>query len=80
MAKNFLPATAGDVRDTGSVPESEGPLEEGMETHSSILALGELTDRGAGAPQSSCCKESNTTTQHVQHSNKSVLDLLYVMC
>ena len=29
---------AGDVRDTGSIPGSEDPLEEGMTTHSSILA------------------------------------------
>ena len=34
-----LPANAGDVRDTGSIPEvREDLLEEGMATHSSILA------------------------------------------
>ena len=27
-----------EVRDTGSIPGSEDPLEEGMATHSSILA------------------------------------------
>ena len=32
-----LPAIAGDVRDEGSIPES-GAEEEGMATHSSILA------------------------------------------
>ena len=32
-----LPANAGDVRDVGSVPW-EDPLEEGMATHSRILA------------------------------------------
>ena len=31
-------ANAGDVRDAGLVPRMEGPLEEGMATHSSILA------------------------------------------
>ena len=31
----------------GSVPGWEGPLEEGMATHSSILAWRILTDRGA---------------------------------
>ena len=31
------PANAGDVRDVGSIPGSEDPLEEGMATHSSIL-------------------------------------------
>ena len=37
LVKN-LPANAGDVRDMGSVPGSEDPLEESMATHSSILA------------------------------------------
>ena len=37
MVKN-LPANAGDIRDAGSIPRSEDPLEEGMATHSSILA------------------------------------------
>ena len=32
------PAKTGDVRDAGSVPESEDPLEEGMAIHSSVLA------------------------------------------
>ena len=31
-------ANAGDVRDAGLVPRMEGPLEEGMATHSRILA------------------------------------------
>ena len=37
MVKN-LPANAGDIRDMDSIPGSEDPLEEGMATHSSILA------------------------------------------
>ena len=37
MVKN-TPANAGDVRDVGLIPELEDPLEEGMETHSNILA------------------------------------------
>ena len=37
VAKN-LPTNAGDDRDPGSIPGWEGPLEEGMATHSSILA------------------------------------------
>ena len=31
------PANAGDIRDAGSIPGQEHPLEEGMTTHSSIL-------------------------------------------
>ena len=37
MIKN-LPANAGDIRDAGSIPGSEDPLEEAVATHSSILA------------------------------------------
>ena len=37
MVKN-LPASAGDLRDSGSIPGSEDPLEEVMATNSSILA------------------------------------------
>ena len=37
MVKN-LPANAGDIRDLDSILGQEGPLEKGMETHSSILA------------------------------------------
>ena len=32
------PASAGDIRDLGSVPRSGGPLEEGMASHSRIPA------------------------------------------
>ena len=32
------PANAGEVRDEGSIPGWKAPLEEGMATHSSILA------------------------------------------
>ena len=37
MVKN-PPANAGDSRVMGLIPGSEDPLEEGMATHSSILA------------------------------------------
>ena len=43
MVKN-LPAIWGDL---GSVPGLEDPLEEGMATHSSILAWRSPMDRGA---------------------------------
>ena len=32
------PANTGDIRDEGSIPGLEDPLEEGMATYSSILA------------------------------------------
>ena len=37
MVKN-LPVNAGDIRDMGSIPGSGRSMEEGMATHSSILA------------------------------------------
>ena len=37
LVKN-TPASAGDLRDTGLIPGLGSPLEEGMATHSSILA------------------------------------------
>ena len=37
MVKN-QPANAGDIRDANLIPGHEDPLEEGMATHSSILA------------------------------------------
>ena len=37
VVKN-LPARAGDMRDTSSIPGSGNPLEEEMANHSSILA------------------------------------------
>ena len=37
VVKN-LPASAGDARDTGSIPGQEDPLEEETAAHSSILA------------------------------------------
>ena len=36
--KKSLLAKAGDLRDVGSIPGWEDPLEEGMATHCSILA------------------------------------------
>ena len=46
MGKN-LGANAGDIRDVGSIPGQEDPLEEGMATHSSIPAWKIPVDRGA---------------------------------
>ena len=37
VVKN-LSASAGDLRDVGSIPGSEDPLKEGMATYNSILA------------------------------------------
>ena len=37
MVKNLL-VNAGDIRDVDSIPSREDPQEEGMATHSNILA------------------------------------------
>ena len=41
------PANAGDLRDSGSIPALEEPLEEEMATYSSILSWEIPMDRGA---------------------------------
>ena len=46
VVKN-LPANAGNIRDTGSIPELGRSLEKEMATHSSILAKRMSMDRGA---------------------------------
>ena len=51
MVKN-PPAKSGDVRDVGSVPGSEDPLEKEMATHSSILAWRILWTEEPGGLQS----------------------------
>ena len=38
LAVKNIPASEGDMRDAGSIPESGRSLVEGMATHSSILA------------------------------------------
>ena len=50
MVKN-LPASAGDIKDPGSVPESEDPLEEGMADHFSIVAWRIRWTEVSGRPQ-----------------------------
>ena len=54
------PATnAGDIRDVSSVPGLVDPLEEGMTTHSSILAWRILWTEGPGGLRPRGCKESD---------------------
>ena len=47
LVVNKLPANAGDVRDAGSVLGGGRSLEEGMATHSGVLAWRNPMDRGA---------------------------------
>ena len=51
VVKN-LPANAGDPGDSGSTPGQEGPLEEEMATHSSILSWRIPRTEQAGGLQS----------------------------
>ena len=59
MVKN-PPANAGDVRDLGSIPGSEDPLEKGKATHSRIPAWESLWSEEPGGLQS-------TGSQRVGH-------------
>ena len=60
MVKNF-PANAGDIRDVGSVLRSGRSLEEGMSTHSSILAWRIPWTEEPGGLQCMGSQESDTT-------------------
>ena len=61
LAVKNPPASAGDIRYAGSVPELEDPLEEGMAIHSSILAWQiPWTEEPGGLP-SMGSQESDTT-------------------
>ena len=63
MVKN-PPANAGDIRDMGPSLGREDPLEEGMATHSSILAWRiPLTEEPGGLHSPLGRKESDTTEQ-----------------
>ena len=57
MLKN-PPANAGDAKDTGSIPGQEGPLEEGMAAHSSVLAWRTPWTEEPGSYSPQGCKES----------------------
>ena len=54
-------AKAGGLRDMGSIPGSGDPLEEGMATHSRILAWRIPWTEESGGLQSKGHKESDTT-------------------
>ena len=55
------PADTGDLRDAGSIPGLESPLEEGMVTHSSDLAWRIPWTEEPGRLQSMGHKESDMT-------------------
>ena len=70
------PASAGAIRDTGSIPEWEDPLEEGMATHSSVLACRIPWTEDPGRLQSIGSQKSWTLLKGLsmaQHSMVSVL-------
>ena len=60
MVKN-QGASAGDIRDTGLIRESERSLEKDVATHSSILAWRTSMDRGAWRATVHMVAESDVT-------------------
>ena len=69
-----LPANAGDIRDTSPIPGREGPLEEGMATHSSVLAWRVLRQRSLVGYGPRGCKERDTTEVANTHTGASQED------
>ena len=62
MVKN-LPANAGDVRNVGSILGWEDPLEEGIATHSSVLAWRTPWTEEPGGLQSIASQRVGHTTE-----------------
>ena len=56
-----LHANAGDIRETGLIPGREDSLEEGMATHSSILAWRIPSTEEPGRLHCGLAKELDTT-------------------
>ena len=61
---NNLPANAGDIKDLGSIPGCEDPLEKEMATYSSMLVRRILWTKEPGGLQS-------TELQKVGHSEET---------
>ena len=64
MVKNTA-ANAGDIRDAGMTPGSEDPLEEGVATHSSILAWRMPQTEEPGRLQSMRSRTRLTNTHNI---------------
>ena len=61
------PANAGDIRDEGSTPGQEDPLEEGMPTHSSTLAWRIPWTEEPGGLQSMGSQRVSYNWSHLAH-------------
>ena len=60
MVKN-LPANAGDLKDAGSIPGQEDPLEEDMTIHTTVLAWEIHGQKSLVGYSPWGCKELDTT-------------------
>ena len=79
VAKN-LPANTGDARNMGLLPGSGRPLEEGVATHSNILAWRIPMDRGVrGGLHPQGHKEADTT-EATSHNEKLTPRLFWPIC
>ena len=67
----ILPANAGGIRAAGSIPGLEDPPEEGMATHSSLLAWRVSMDRGAWRATTHEVAKSWTRLKQLRSSSSS---------
>ena len=77
MVKN-PPANAGDIRDAGSIPGSEDPLEETWLIHTSILAWKISMDRGAWRATGHGASKESETNEHTHRDRIKFILLLLI--
>ena len=70
-----LPASAGDVRDVGSIPGSGRSPEEGMATHSGSLPGESHGERSLVGLQSPWGHKGSDTTEAAEHTHTGGLEL-----
>ena len=78
MVKN-KPTNAGDVRNAGSILGQEDPLEDGMATHSSILAWRIPWTEKPGELQSIGLRSQTELKQLSTHASKRIVKGVDVM-
>ena len=79
VVKN-LPANAGNVRDAGSIPSGEDPLDESMWIHSSILSWRIPWTEEPGALQSAGPQRVRHSWSDWAHTHTCICYYIFLLC